>query len=507
MDLEQIKEFLKKYIVYILIGLILIFVILLIIPSKTNNSSKVQKLYFSLYGDEKITLEKGETYKEPGYNAYDTVQGNLNNKVIITGQVDSNTVGVYEIIYMVTNEKGETKTLKRIVTVVDKKNEEIIINATISPSEITNKDVTINFSVTSGSYKFILDPDGNINYSNNVKYIAKENGEYDFSVKNQDGTIVEKTIKISNIDKIKPTGTCQANIKNTKTNITVQASDNFEIKKYEFILDNNKYESKLNSYEISKEIKSANVIIYDKASNSTNITCKIIDNRSSSPSPTPTIPTTPISGSYYNADLKAHGLKYIIYYPGNLNLQVKNPLVVYLHGTGECNNDISTLENVTFVKNMKSKYYTDAVYLAPQCVCSGYWDYCLDNLKSLIDKVVVDYNIDTKRISITGASAGGIGVYSIISKYPRFFSAAVVVAGRNKDGIISNLIYTPIRHYHGTLDTAVSYTNAKENVEAIKRAGGNIEFISLQGRGHDISVTNDVYNHTNAISWMISQKR
>lgn len=65
-------------------------------------------------------LEVGEKYQEPGYKVFSSTGESLNDKVIITGKVNTNKTGVYEITYSVVDSQNITTTVKRIVTVVEK---------------------------------------------------------------------------------------------------------------------------------------------------------------------------------------------------------------------------------------------------------------------------------------------------------------------------------------------------------------------------------------------------
>ena len=60
----------------------------------------------------------GETYEDPGYTVTDKYDGDLTAAVTVTGEVDSNTAGIYTIQYSVTNSYGNTATASRTVYVV-----------------------------------------------------------------------------------------------------------------------------------------------------------------------------------------------------------------------------------------------------------------------------------------------------------------------------------------------------------------------------------------------------
>lgn len=71
----------------------------------------------TLNGDSTIYLPKGETYDEPGYSAYDEVDKDLTDEVVVTGSVDSETLGTYVLHYNVADSSGnpapeETRTVQ-----------------------------------------------------------------------------------------------------------------------------------------------------------------------------------------------------------------------------------------------------------------------------------------------------------------------------------------------------------------------------------------------------------
>ena len=77
-------------------------------------------LKLELLGNTNSDLLLGTPYKEPGYKATDDEEGDITDKVIIEGQVDTNKKGVYIIKYTVTNSVGIQKTQRRVVKVYEK---------------------------------------------------------------------------------------------------------------------------------------------------------------------------------------------------------------------------------------------------------------------------------------------------------------------------------------------------------------------------------------------------
>ena len=70
-----------------------------------------------LKGDKNITLKVGDKYEEPGYNAVDYIDGDITDKVKITGKVNTSNPGVYRLVYSVVNSDGVTTSESRVITV------------------------------------------------------------------------------------------------------------------------------------------------------------------------------------------------------------------------------------------------------------------------------------------------------------------------------------------------------------------------------------------------------
>ena len=68
-------------------------------------------------GGKSITIKKGTPYEEKGYSAIDFVDGDITDNVKVSGSVDTNTAGIYRLVYSVTNSKGITTVETRVVTV------------------------------------------------------------------------------------------------------------------------------------------------------------------------------------------------------------------------------------------------------------------------------------------------------------------------------------------------------------------------------------------------------
>lgn len=72
-----------------------------------------------LKGDKIIQIYKNSQYIEAGYSAYDEYDGNITNKVELTGEIKTNEIGTYKITYKVNDESNNTTQVIRTVEVIE----------------------------------------------------------------------------------------------------------------------------------------------------------------------------------------------------------------------------------------------------------------------------------------------------------------------------------------------------------------------------------------------------
>ncbi|MDA0783409.1 MAG: DUF5011 domain-containing protein [Bacteroidetes bacterium] len=75
----------------------------------------------TLNGKDTMVLEQCDTYTEPGAVAIDANDGNLTSAIKIAGTVDAGTVGVYTLVYSVSDGQKNAISIERVVVVEDTK--------------------------------------------------------------------------------------------------------------------------------------------------------------------------------------------------------------------------------------------------------------------------------------------------------------------------------------------------------------------------------------------------
>lgn len=123
---------------------------------------------------------------------------------------------------------------------------------------------------------------------------------------------------------------------------------------------------------------------------------------------------------------------YILYAPTCTETYEELPLIVYLHGAGEARKSVEKAEEVGGLPHALSKWKLDvfhAYVLCPQNP-GGYWmsEDKKEAVMSLIERICVDYPINTDKVSIVGHSSGGGGCLYVNARSNGYFCAVVPIS-------------------------------------------------------------------------------
>lgn len=90
-------------------------------------------------------IRAGQPYVEPGFNAFDDIDGDVTADVMVTGVLDTNTVGIYILTYTAVDSSLNVTTLTRTVYVYEPQSEDLRVNP-------TDKVVYLTFDDGPGPY-------------------------------------------------------------------------------------------------------------------------------------------------------------------------------------------------------------------------------------------------------------------------------------------------------------------------------------------------------------------
>jgi predicted peptidase len=211
---------------------------------------------------------------------------------------------------------------------------------------------------------------------------------------------------------------------------------------------------------------------------------------------------------------RAVDLNYLLFLPeGYAEKGAKKwPLMIFLHGAGERGTNLSKVGMHGPPKLVKSKKDFPFVLVSPQCPSNQRWED--DAVLGLIDEIIAKHNVDTNRVYLTGLSMGGYGTWSLATKYPERFAAAVPICGgggiidvllgeRKKAAALKSL---GVWAFHGGKDPVVPLEESERMVNALKKVGAtDVKLTVFPEAGHD-SWT-EAYNTPELFDWMLQHSR
>ena len=179
------------------------------------------------------------------------------------------------------------------------------------------------------------------------------------------------------------------------------------------------------------------------------------------------------------------------------------PLLIFLHGRGECGNDLDRVKVWGPPKLVENQEDFPFVVISPQCPEPG-WD--VSAIKGLLDHATKSLNVDTQRIYITGLSMGGYGTWKFAAEFPDLIAAAIPICGGGHPAKAKDLVDVPIWAFHGDADSVVPVTQSQNMVQAIKDIdGSNVKLTIYEGVQHNS--WQQTYANPEIYEWLLSHRR
>jgi predicted peptidase len=198
-------------------------------------------------------------------------------------------------------------------------------------------------------------------------------------------------------------------------------------------------------------------------------------------------------------------MDYLLHLPENYNeSNEKFPLVLFLHGAGECGNDIEIVKRNGIPKLVDEGKKFPFIAISPQCPENSWWGEELEVLSFLLDNIIESYRVDEDRVYLTGLSMGGYGTWLFAELHPERFAAIAPICGGGEPQFAHNLKDTPIWAFHGNKDDIVPIEESEIMVKAVEEAGGKVKFTVYEGVGHNSWVR--AYEDPELYEWLLMHK-
>lgn len=234
--------------------------------------------------------------------------------------------------------------------------------------------------------------------------------------------------------------------------------------------------------------------------------------------------------SMYKKDVftsKKGNLPYRILLPKNYNPNVKYPLILFLHGSGERGNDNElqlTHGADLFLKASVRRDYP-AVVVFPQLANDHFWSSFESDrnanprtfvypekpkkvthqelLKGLIKDLKKQFSLDANRLYVGGLSLGGMGTFEIVYNNPNVFAAAFPICGGANPKIAKNISDPSWWIFHGADDVVVKAAYSQQMYDALKAENADAKITIYPNVNHD-SWTN-AFAEPDLLKWLFSK--
>lgn len=231
----------------------------------------------------------------------------------------------------------------------------------------------------------------------------------------------------------------------------------------------------------------------------------------------------------YQEPSTARVMQYRLYRP-DLAEGETCPLVIFLHGIGECGQDneaqITAYDGaVCWIKAQEKGMLEKAYVVAPQCplpIPGNFWEpEYVAMLGAIMKQLLAELPVDRSRIYATGLSLGGFGVWNLIRENPGMFAGAVTccpacVAGDMfhnhvyEEGLqrcAPALMEIPLWLFHSEDDNAVPVTVTKEMAAMLEARGKKNLRVTIYPaeEGWHHGCWEPTYRNTEMMTWLFRQ--
>ena len=220
---------------------------------------------------------------------------------------------------------------------------------------------------------------------------------------------------------------------------------------------------------------------------------------------------------YVNKD--GDRLPYRLFVPLGIDKTRKYPLLIWLHGGDSRGTD--NLKQLAKSNQLATHFWISSrvqnsfpvVLMVPQCPPNENWaepelnqpGKSLQMTVEALAKVQADFPVDLQRIYIGGQGMGGIGVWSLLQKYPGRWAGALVISAYDNFTDKGAIAQVPLWVFQGDQDDSVPVTMVRDMVRQLKKSNANLHYSEYHKVDHE--TTARAFAEPELVSWLSSQRR
>jgi predicted peptidase len=242
-----------------------------------------------------------------------------------------------------------------------------------------------------------------------------------------------------------------------------------------------------------------------------------------------------IETGFLNRTISVNGVeyRYQVYVPREYRKSVVWPVILSLHGGGQYGSDGIRQTSGALadaIRQDADRFPTVVVF--PQSHTDGtpgWQGHGGEAALAELDKTLSEFNGDSSRIYLVGASAGGNGAWYLAMHHAQRFAALVVASGfvTEHKGTSSGISYPsiapatepdpfvavaravaslPIWIVHGDADRTVPVRESRQMYSALKSLTANVQYTEIPGADH-LGAIDAAFKNSHLIAWMLEQRR
>jgi len=219
---------------------------------------------------------------------------------------------------------------------------------------------------------------------------------------------------------------------------------------------------------------------------------------------------------------------YSIYVPRAFDRSKPWPVILFLHGSGERGTDGLRSTQIGVGAAIRANPdRVPAIVVFPQAPPDSRWlGDPADAAMAALEKSIIEFHGDRRRVYLTGLSMGGYGTWHLALAHPNTFAALVVVCG----GLLPHATTTavqqsplttaasdpyaftahalrvvPIRMFHGDADPVIPVGESRRMAENLAREGADVRYVKYPGVGHN--AWDRAYGDAEIWEWLFKQHR
>jgi len=238
------------------------------------------------------------------------------------------------------------------------------------------------------------------------------------------------------------------------------------------------------------------------------------------------------TGGFLNRVVTVDGSphRYQVFVPAGWSKTEPWPVILSLHGSGGYGGDgvSQTAEGLgPAVRRHPERF--PAVIVFPQVPPTGSpgWQESGGRVAlAALDQAMAEFHGDPSRVTLTGLSIGGNGVWYLAYHNPQRFAGLLVICGfvaqrkgttypilypslvpglADPSSVVARmLMHTPIWIFHGDADRTVPVEQSRKMAAALRAQGGNVQYTELAGIDHN--AWDITYERADVPRWLLQQR-